>query len=95
MSGADWQLSVLSRDLLVDWQLLIGTRGYLPLVRLADWYKGVGPLVRLIGDRSTAQWPMVIEQEEGELQKASEVTRKVKGRRELFSRALWKLQVLD
>jgi len=38
---------------------------------------------------------MVIEQEKGELQKASEVTRKGKGRRELFSRALWKLQVLD
>jgi len=81
MSGADWQLLVLSRD----W-------GQLAVV---NKYKGLLPLVRLIGDRSTAQWPIVIEQEEGELQKASEVTGKEKGRRELFSRVLWKLQVLD
>jgi len=38
---------------------------------------------------------MVTEQEEGELQKTSEVTRKEKGEGELFSRALWKQQVLD
>jgi len=65
----------------VDWQLSISTRGCLPLVQLADWYKGVVPLVRLIRDRSTAQWPMVIEQEKGELQKASEVTGKEMGKK--------------
>jgi len=48
----------------VDWQLSNWYKGLLPLVHLNDWYKGVTPLVRLIEDRGTAQWPMIIEQEE-------------------------------